>query len=369
MVYFIACIVMGIAIGIFSGFYSCQNHIRGAKNQEAATLIGPTSIFGGVFGILTKLAIIESECLLVFISSSVCASAASFFVFLYLASKNKERPKSLSYRFFYSKSDEFKKLIEDSNRQISMVKHQIGVLNTLKKDIDDAKTNAICLELPVGEQIPINDLFIKQIPNMFKNVVSFINCMNKFENKFYEELKVDQLTVEGKEQKFFELLNSISKHLSENLFNINDVRIHFRYFNIENYDQLTVYSCSSSLNEPLTRIPLHTDSLISKAALAKRSLIKSVNGSKEGFNYITKHSYKWVEYFTLVFDKFFEEDTPMITMGISLTSADIHKNELYFINYCKIEDIIQNYLESFNSRISINSIIANIRNSRNQDLA
>lgn len=358
-------IIIGIATGLFTGFYSCQNHIRSSKGFELATLFGPTSAISLFVAFISKGFEIKQDDLIALSSSYILTTAITFFFLLIMANLNKQNYGNCFYELFYSKIDDYKKIIEDSKKSQDILNHQKKMLEDI---LNEAKANTICYELPVNEKQPVNDPFVKQIPLVFKNIISFIDDMNEFERRFYKDFTVENLSDCEKIDRFKELLNAISRNLIENVFNRNETRVHFRYLNLVSYNQLTVFPIGS-IGETITKIPVSSDTLIGKAAAAKKSVIKSVNEHKEGFHFNTKHSYKWPEYVTLVFDKFFDDENPIITMGISLASTETYKNQIHFLNFCELENVIQRYLVTFNKKIKISSIINSVIISENQGLS
>jgi hypothetical protein len=122
-------------------------------------------------------------------------------------------------------------------------------------------------------------------------------------------------------------------------------------------DVLVASSSESEIHESLTPIESNKG-MIYTAGKTKRSLIKSLNYDH---HFPAIHDHIWGDYITIIFDSFYDQDKPYISLGISVKNKSKHGNNLYYLNYCKIENIIQDYIVKIDQKCKIIETIKNIK--------
>lgn len=61
----------------------------------------------------------------------------------------------------------------------------------------------------------------------------------------------------------------------------------------------------------------------------------------------------------MTFEDYFIDNNALISLGISFEKPDKARNTMFVLNYCKVENIIQNLIKRFEiiSKISVNETI------------
>jgi hypothetical protein len=212
---------------------------------------------------------------------------------------------------------------------------QIQKLETLKKDIKESSKFTIVL--PENQPVPITDRFIKLIPSFIDGVVKFCTCTSELLSEFEKEIKGGKRT---SEEVVLGYLNALCSYSCVALFGNGDVRAHFRILHSGNYEMIMCNLSDGKWEGSVTPIPA-SEGMICAAGKCKRSMIKEHN-LKHHYETDRKHIY--TNYITLVFDEFFDNDVPIISMGISVKCNVMYDELLDFINYIKIEQFIQSQL-------------------------
>lgn len=202
------------------------------------------------------------------------------------------------------------------------------------------------IELPLNNNIPIDNSFLNTLPEFTYNLMRFTQEINKLTEQFLEKSssKEDFKFLHG-------YLFAICTYTSIYLFDSNsNVRTHFRFLNKDDqYVKLASSLGKTPLSEPLTPI-LSDKGMIFQAGKIKRSIIKSLNLE---YHVKATNDHIWEDYMTVVFDKFYYNGKPLISMGISVKNKEHYKRNMYFLNHCKIESIIQDTLLKFNDKCNI----------------
>ena len=63
----------------------------------------------------------------------------------------------------------------------------------------------------------------------------------------------------------------------------------------------------------------------------------------------------------MVFDEISDNGMPLISMGISVNNREKYKYQLYFLNYCRIEQVIQNNVIDFCVKCNVVDILKKYR--------
>jgi hypothetical protein len=215
------------------------------------------------------------------------------------------------------------------------VKKQLQKLEALKKDIEES--SKFTINLPENQQVPITDRFIEMIPSFIDGVVKFCTRTGELLGEFEKEISGGKRT---SEDAVLGYLNALCYYSCVALFNSGDVRAHFRILHSGNYEMITCNLSDGNWEGSVTPIPVN-EGMICAAGKCKRSMIKEHN-LKHHYETDRKHIY--TNYITLVFDEFFDNDVPVISMGISVKYNVMYDELLNFINYIKIEQLIQRQL-------------------------
>jgi hypothetical protein len=66
----------------------------------------------------------------------------------------------------------------------------------------------------------------------------------------------------------------------------------------------------------------------------------------------------WKDYMTLIFDNFIDANCPLISMGISVQNREFFINLLYYLNFIRIDKLLQNIILKFDGVIDIRGCVA-----------
>ncbi|WP_418791509.1 hypothetical protein [Phosphitispora sp. TUW77] len=204
------------------------------------------------------------------------------------------------------------------------------------------------IELPYNKTVSIDNSFLNVLPEFTFNLANYVKELNKLTEQFLDKYP-------GRREEDFAYLKgyllAICNYTSLYLFDSNtNVRTHFRYLDEDNnYVKLVASVGSSPVNQPLTPI-CSSKGMIHEAGRMKRSVIKSLNAD---FHITACNDHIWEDYITVVFDNFYVNTQPVITMGISVKNKEHYRRNLYFLNHCKIEMIIQENLLKMHEKCNI----------------
>ncbi len=155
---------------------------------------------------------------------------------------------------------------------------------------------------------------------------------------------------------FREFLFSISEAISDNFIGKINTRIHFRRLNKNNkvYEGLVVAGgtidgfSDTTTAKQLSKMPSQTGMIFLSGNLSL-PLIRSLNKSyhQEGIN--DKY---WIEHLTCTFKEENNEQTPLLSMGISLNEHTLkrHKTTLLLMAYLRLDLIIETAIRDYISR-------------------
>lgn len=99
-------------------------------------------------------------------------------------------------------------------------------------------------------------------------------------------------------------------------------------------------------------IPEEKDSLIKKSYELKRSVIASIN-SEDIYDVKTP----WEDFMTITYYNIMLEGKPFLSMGISIKNREQFFDLLAFLNYYKIEECLQTYIERINKKCDIARVL------------
>lgn len=243
--------------------------------------------------------------------------------------------------------------LADGVKNLEKAKKELRVLEASIREREEAcrRSSLLCinLSLPINKNLPISNDFIDQMPSFMTNVVSFAESLSKYTDSTIAKYKKKNKMTDADWLHGYLLF--LCTYVSHILFNPKNVRVHIRCLDNNGfYVKLIASLGEKATNEPLT--PINSDEgMIYEAGKLKCSLIKSLNPEHhiEGRN-----DHIWKDYMTMVFDRFYYDEKPAISMGISVNDKERYKYHLYFLNYFKIEQIIQTNLTRFKDECGLN---------------
>lgn len=255
---------------------------------------------------------------------------------------------------FYSKEvDEEKKKL--NSERASLLAREKDITSREEKLKEQAK-NAIVMKLPIDASIPMTNDFLGQFPEFIDGVAKFINDVNLITEHYIVSYNQNA----NKYSSLYSYFLSICSFTMEDLFEIsnNNVRIHFRILRNSEYVKFVAKMGNSIYNDELTPIPTYRG-MIQQSSMSQTSLIKSLNMS---YDEIARHNNIWEDYMTIAFTEICKDKTPYLSMGISVRNKEKFKHLLYFLNFFKLENFLQ---EKFVEIDKVYNIVDTIENELN----
>lgn len=369
-------IIMGL---IYGGIYSVLFIRMDELWKKAISVPGEASLFGGIYFGLIKILDVTSVNVNNLFGSLVISFFIGFIIVFIicciLLSKQSEKYKIRVIDIVFG----YKKLFENYyNTRQKEIDDELGYekLKKLKKELDQTKKelnqkeknlkekeNKIeaniketpCILLPDSFNMPLENSFIKQIPyyvsDLNKLAIDLDRLTEQFVNTYSEYSGSDN-------NYLIAYLFGVSKYIIKDIFDSRSVRIHIRYLHNDNYEKLLSCIGTDKISDKLTPIK-YGEGMIFRSYQIRRSLIKSLNYK---YHKEAKNDEIWEDYLSFALHKICEDDKPILSMGISVKNREHYRDTLYFLNFCKIEEIIQNQLIKFNEKCEIIEAINNINN-------
>lgn len=223
-------------------------------------------------------------------------------------------------------------------------------LTELQIKIQEQKDGLLILELPEHGEVPLTNGFVRKIPLFVDHVCQFKNNIDKLTMDFIPKFTDEKVHNAECLKAYFV---GIGMYVANDLFGTSnaDVRTHFRILKNDAYVQYTVVLGNKISDDKISDIPKGS-SMIEKSFELKKSLVASLNPES---NYDTKT--KWEDFMTITYYNLVSEGAPFLSMGISIKYGEQFREMLYFLNYYKIEECLQTYIDKINKACNIVEIL------------
>lgn len=213
----------------------------------------------------------------------------------------------------------------------------------------------IVLNLPIGAFHPISDRFVNALPLYIKNYADFCSELSSITSKYIAEY-----TDKGKNTTvwaayFVSLCNAINTILFDT--HKSAVRSHVRILIKDYYVKLISVRGDCEITQDLTPIPCDKG-MIHYAYKEHSSLVRSLNPN---CHYEGKNDSTWNDYITFVVEGFEEDGFPLLSVGVSVSNSEKYQDFLYFINYLRIEETINNSIQRMSQSYDLNAYISDWR--------
>lgn len=206
------------------------------------------------------------------------------------------------------------------------------------------------LILPEKRPILLNNDFIDMMPSYISDLSKCLKDLEKHTDEFIKKDKINK-------SELMSYFVSISLYIEQDIFGgiSNNIRVHFRLYNFETqlYEKYVAIMGSQVVTKNMTPIP-YNNSMIEKSYECKRALIKSINSE---YNFSSNNDTVWKDYMTYTFYNLKKNDIPYLTFGISVKNEIRFRYLFYFLNFFRIEEYLQDYIESVNERFKIQDIL------------
>jgi hypothetical protein len=250
--------------------------------------------------------------------------------------------------------NDLKELKEELDHQQELVEKREGALKDLEENFREQIREGVSMTLPIGKYIPITNQFINLFPDYIESYSRFVSNINGYTNDYINNIKPKEFEATILIKSYF---LAICTFAISDLFGSNGstkIRSHFRFLNDDNdYISLVATYGTSVCERALTPIPMNKG-LISKSSQIQRSIIRSLN---HDFDFTTQNHGVYEDYITLTFGNIRKNNAPFLTMGIAVKNKERYKNLMYFLNFCKFENIIQESIDRVGEVCDIVNII------------
>ncbi len=362
--------LFGLICGAIIGVLFCQ------MDPKWKTLCGL-----GAGGLITSFTIIynylsadiDIEKVYLFISFLISLIISSIFIIIITSNSLKKKYKDFKFSFadmvvgrkktvdeyykniqdfinldYKTKKEELNKLERSLNVKRVELDNRESDINNLQKQLNKQMISALHIKLPINNYVPVDMSLIGSIPTFVENLANFIQELDEVTNMFLDSYNNNDYS--SQKEFIISYFRILCLTTSVYLFDtLKDIRTHVRLLTKDNKYEKLVASIGNIIEEkPLTTIT-NTKNMIYKAGQVRMSLVKSIN---KKYHQKAKNDDIWTDYLTIVFNDLYLNNKPFISMGISIKD-DTYKNCLYLINYCKVELIIQKYLNKINERCNI----------------
>lgn len=252
--------------------------------------------------------------------------------------------------------------IEKKNHQLeNKERGLLGFEEELKrreKELENQIQRGIFIDLPEKQKIPVTSHFLVEFPEYVEAYSRYISDMRMHTKEFANKLKEGNISIGEKKILLEAYFLGICTYTITDIFEgngSNKIRAHFRILDKQNeYIKLVATTGVRASAKELTPIPVKKANMISQSYKNRASMIKSLN---IGYHFETNNEKVWNEYLTYTFDSLLYKDLPFLSFGVSVKNKEKFENLLYFLNFCKIEYILQESIEKIMAECDIIDII------------
>ena len=359
MIEYLIFILIGIILG---GFGTLLFFRFDSQWKQVLGGVGDFSGSTGIFVILAEYFEISKErragCYLALLFALIGSVVVAFFLLAKLIQKDDAKfpIRKLDIILGYDKYlDQYydSRIAEVDKEQIAQAKGKIESqqreINEAREKLDEQMKNAVQISLPQNAKIPITNQFMEMLPVYVEHICVFKRNVTDLTNQIIQKLSEDKNENADLLKGYFA---GIGMYVSNDLFgiaqNTKEIRTHFRILKNGKYTKYTVVEGSKLSDAKLHDIPANEDSLITKSYELRRSILASLN-SEDIYDVNTK----WADFMTISYYNIGSEDKPFLSMGISVKNVRQFDDLMIFLNYCKIEDCLQNCIERINEKCNI----------------
>lgn len=247
--------------------------------------------------------------------------------------------------------------------ELDKIKKQLDIRNKSLEEreskFNQQTKEGVIIKLPENVDYPITNQFIGILPIYIEHLYAFRSNINDLTEQIINKLSYNEGT--GNEADILKgYFAGIGMYVSNDLFGVSDssnkeVRTHFRIYRQGNYVQYVVVEGNKMSSVQIHNIPEEKNSLIKKSYELRRSIIASLNGED-----IYDVKTPWEDFMTITYYNIKHGDKPFLSMGISIKNRNQFFDLLAFLNYFKIEECIQTYIERVNQKCNIVKVLGGL---------
>lgn len=265
--------------------------------------------------------------------------------------------KSYIEKYYEKRKNEIDSKLPNLDERESIIIQREAALEDTQKFIDSEiqkleqlGNKKLKFILPHKNNIYLNKEFLDLMPSYISDLSKCINDIKDHTNLFIAQDSINRNDLTS-------YFISIALFISQDLFGgkSSEVRVHFRLYNKEKevFEKLIAIIGSEIVTKGMTPIPFE-NSMIQKSFEYKRALIKSINSD---FDYRSNNNTMWKDYMTYTFYNLKIDLIPYLSFGISVKNEVRFRNLFYFLNYFKIEQYLEEYVELIDEKYNIANIL------------
>lgn len=240
------------------------------------------------------------------------------------------------------KENFYSKMIEEEKEKINSARDALQIrerdINSRESKLQKQIQDKVAMNLPMEAYVPMTNDFLGQFPDFIESLAKYINDVGRITSEY-----IDCFDENKKYNLLYSYFLALCSFTMEDLFDTSsqNVRIHFRILEGDKYVKFVAKIGKSIYEDDLTPMPLNRG-MIRQSYNNQTSLIKSLNIQ---YDERGTHRKVWEDYMTLTFCDIKKDGNPFISMGISVKNKEKFKHLLYFLNFYKIENFLQDRLK------------------------
>lgn len=257
--------------------------------------------------------------------------------------------------YYEQRSEELKeafysKMIDEEKKKIALEKDEIQErirnIESREKKFREQAEHSVSMQLPIESPVPMTNEFLGQFPDFIEGLAKYINDVRQLTKDYI---------IRYEENNRYILLHSyflgLCSFTMKDVFDTSsqNVRVHFRILKGDNYVKFVAKIGENIYEDDLTPMPKNKG-MIKQSYNTQTSLIKSLNIT---YDEKGNHRKVWEDYMTITFYDICKDGEPFLSMGISVKNKEKFKHLLYFLNFYKIENFLQDQLREIDKVYNI----------------
>ena len=236
----------------------------------------------------------------------------------------------------------YSRMIEEEKEKINSARDALQIrerdITSRELKLQSQIQDKVAMNLPMEAYVPMTNDFLGQFPDFIESLAKYINDVGRITSEY-----IDHFDQNKKYNLLYSYFLAICSFTMEDLFGTSsrNVRIHFRILDGDKYIKFVAIIGQSIYEDDLKPMPLNRG-MIRQSYCNQTSLIKSLNIQ---YDEQGTHRKIWEDYMTLTFCDIKKDENPFISMGISVKNKEKFKHLLYFLNFYKIENFLQDRLK------------------------
>lgn len=396
--YIFAYTLFGVVVGLVFGVAFTVANKKWKKGVESTLIVAITF---GMLGYANSYYSIEKELLAItsvfYFLGFLVAFLITFLGICYLIKSQRNEDAKirvldivLGYSesltsYFHSRKKEIDEFlsVEEIKQKTEELNAKEACLNAINKDLErkDAELkeqirigNHLKMRLPIHSEELVTSGFVEKIPVYTENYAQFCVKVSKLtqefidgvENKTRRKSKNEKLRIQQQlsEDLWVGFFTALCKEINGTLFDTHTemVRTHIRILKDDEYISLLSLKGNDEIERELTPIPKERG-MICAAHSNRSSLVKSLNPT---LHHKGKNDSTWCDYITFTLEGIEEDGYPVFSIGVSVSNAAQYRELLYYVNYLRVERVINTAVKKINRVCGIDHFVTKWRENNDQ---